>query len=136
MWRGVLRLQALTALTVVALAAPRAGAAQFVTRVSWPLVDVLVRGDSTGRLEVLASPNLSTTQGRGPNTRLNRFSVAPVDALQWGTVMRRLVDSVDRLPVTPATILLRPPLPEIVDTVDLILLGAAVEAGKPGFASL
>lgn len=79
------------------LALPGAVAAQFAERVRWPLVDVVVRGDTNGAFELLAAPNLGTKQGLEPHRTLDRFRPLAFEVLQWAALMKRAVDSLDKL---------------------------------------
>ena len=126
-----LRLLHFQALTLLAVAAPPL-AAQYSQHVRWPLVDVLVRGDTLGSLEILASPNLSSKQGTASDTRLSRIVVNPTEATQWATLMGRLVDSVAALRRSTDSMVFRPALfgPNRGDT---LVVGATAQSGKKRF---
>lgn len=120
------------ACTLSALAIPGSLAAQFGVRVRWPLLDVLVRGDSTGKLDVITSPTLSSVIGSDGVTRLRRLRLDPVTAMQWATLMRRVVDSAGDRPSVPAPRAFFPLLKR-ADSRDGMQLAVFAEKGKPPF---
>ena len=120
------------ATVVLALAIPGSLAAQFGVRVRWPLMDIVVRGDSTNRLEVITSPNLSSTQGNERMTQLRRLQLDPVTAMQWATLMRRVVDSAGDRPRVSAPRAFFPLLKR-ADSRDGMQLAVFAEKGKPPF---
>ena len=112
---------------------PAASAAQLAVRVKWTLMDFLVRGDSTGDVRVLWSPNLWTTVTGERATRLRSVRVESIDALQWAALMRRLVDSAAQQAKSEPIVMLNPGLRPGDGVGNAIQLGAARERGKPPF---
>jgi hypothetical protein len=84
--------------------------AQYAERIRWPLVDVLVRADSAGQVEILAAPNLASRQGHEPNRTIDRLWPRAADALQWANLMRTIVDSLADVPERPTHAMLAPAL--------------------------
>ncbi|HMA44019.1 MAG TPA: energy transducer TonB [Gemmatimonadales bacterium] len=66
-------------------------------RVTWPLIDFLVLGDSTHGLQLLASPTLSSVQGRLANQALT-ITLPPVSTRVWAAGVAALVESIAKLP--------------------------------------
>lgn len=97
---------------ILALSAPVLTAQQSV-RVKWPLVDILVRGD-TGRPLVFAmSPNLWSQQGTGDAVCIEWLHIDPIDALQWAQVMQQSLDSVEHMGRRAPRGVLNPVLPSV-----------------------
>jgi TonB family protein len=89
------------ALVAVLLAVPGPSDAQVRAdppmRVTWPLIDFLVLGDSTHGLQLLASPNLASAQGRLVNQALT-ITLPPAPTRLWAAGVAALVESIARLP--------------------------------------
>jgi TonB family protein len=79
--------------------------AQHAIRVRWPLVDILVRGDTSSALDFLVSPNASSAQGASANDPLESMWLDPLTALQWSQLMSRLLDSAAALEHRAATLI-------------------------------
>lgn len=94
--------------------------AQLTERVRWPLVDVLVRADTSGAFELIAAPNLRSKQGV-ESKLLDRFGPPALDALQWATLMRRAIDSLDQLPGIPPLAAIGPRLNRLGDSASVYL---------------
>jgi hypothetical protein len=65
-------------------------------RVAWKLADFVILGDSIYGVQLLASPNLRSEQGRGGDAT-TALSVDPAVAHQWATGVSTIIDSVARL---------------------------------------
>lgn len=79
-------------------------------RVQWPLVDFVVRGDTSPAIEVLAAPNLASEQGTSSVNTVIGVAPDPLSALQWATLVEHLTDSLGRLPSSSEQGLVGPPL--------------------------
>ena len=88
-------------LAVFLLVVPHVSDAQVRTgppaRVSWPLIDFLVLGDSTHGLQLLASPSLASMQGRLVNQALT-ITLQPLPTRVWAAGVAAVVESIARLP--------------------------------------
>lgn len=67
-----------------------------VHRVAWRLADFVVLGDSTHGVQLLASPNLRSVQGR-TNLETTTLTLDPAVAHHWASGVARIVDSVARM---------------------------------------
>ena len=65
-------------------------------RVAWPLVDFVTFGDSIHGVQLLASPNLRSRQGRD-GVRATTMTLAPIQTRRWVNSVAALVDSVSRV---------------------------------------
>lgn len=65
-------------------------------RVAWPLFDFVVLGDSTHGVQLIASPNLHSVQGREHQGAMT-FTLEPRATRRWAPGVVNLVDSVARL---------------------------------------
>ena len=65
-------------------------------RVAWSLADFVILGDTTYGVQLLASPNLKSEQGRGRNMTTS-LSLDPGIAHHWASGVSRIVDSVAHL---------------------------------------
>lgn len=98
--------------------------AQQPVRVTWPLADFIVLGDSS-KVTLLASPNLSTMVG-SEDVNLTRLSFDPVSVRRWTEYMRRAVDSIARLRrVTPFAV-----ITPLVNMSAQAYIGIGATAGK------
>jgi TonB family protein len=83
------------------LAVPDSTAAQLLVappaRVAWPLIDFIVIGDSTHGVQLLASPNLHSTQGRDQFHSAS-ITLEPAPTRLWAAGVARVVDSIDKQP--------------------------------------
>lgn len=90
------------ALVLLTWAVPGAAQTPAVRRVAWPLTDFVVLGDSTYGVQVLASPNLKSRQGRARQADA-ALSLDPFVAQRWARGVRSIVDSVARMPPAERT---------------------------------
>jgi hypothetical protein len=65
-------------------------------RVAWKLADFVILGDSAYGVQLLASPNLRSEQGR-ERVATTSLSLDPAVAHHWASGVARIVDSVSRL---------------------------------------
>lgn len=86
----------LTTVASVRGVAQHAGAGPLLQRVSWPLLDFVVLSDSIHGVELIASPNLRSVQGRGRRGDKASLVLEPVATRHWATAVALLVDSVSR----------------------------------------
>ena len=78
-------------------------------RVAWPLADFVVLGDSTHGVQLLASPNLRSEQGRS-RVEGTTLSLDPSVVHLWASGVTRVLDSVSRLPPRERTVFETAPL--------------------------
>jgi TonB family protein len=74
------------------------GRADPPARVTWPLIDFLVLGDSTHGVQLFASPNLSSAQGRTQSQAVT-IILQPVPTRLWASGVAAVVESIARLPL-------------------------------------
>ena len=66
-------------------------------RVPWPLIDFIVLGDSTHGIQLYASPNLHSEQGRHSPQTIS-ITLEPIATRSWALEVAKLVDSVGTVP--------------------------------------
>ena len=76
--------------------------AQAAVRIRWPLVDFLVRGDTAGVVQILASPNLASVQSIESTTNVGWVAPEPAEMLQWAIFVRQRVDSLSHVKTAAA----------------------------------
>lgn len=84
---------AMVSLSLRSTAQTRGGAPE---RVAWPLVDFVVLGDSTHGIQLIASPNLNSVQGRQHIENMT-LTLEPIATRRWAASVMHVVDSVARL---------------------------------------
>jgi len=103
----------LRTLFLIWLAAATSGAAQatppLLQRVAWTLADFVVLGDSTHGVQLLASPNLRSEQGRS-RVEMTTLSLDPSVVHRWVSGVTRILDSVARLAPPERTVFETVPL--------------------------
>jgi hypothetical protein len=68
-------------------------------RVAWPLIDFVVVGDSTHGVQLLASPNLASQQGRERDRSQSMIiTLAPEPTRRWAAGVAAMLDSVATVP--------------------------------------
>jgi len=85
-------------LTQLAVTTPAAApnASPLLQRVAWQLADFVILGDSTYGVQLLASPNLRSEQGR-ERVATTSLSLDPAVAHHWASGVAKIVDSVSHL---------------------------------------
>jgi TonB family protein len=86
--------------------------AQDPIRVSWQLMDCVVQDVAPGVVYLLASPALVTTPSRD-TTRLDGMALQSIQIVQWATVIRSTIDSLERHGQPHTLGLIGPPLPSL-----------------------
>src|SRR5262245_55995334 len=81
---------------IVCCSAGGAQSSSRFSRVAWTLADFIVLGDTAYGVQLLASPNLKSEQGRGRHMSTS-LSVDPGVAHKWASGVSHIVDSVSNL---------------------------------------